>query len=100
MSKSTYPRIAIWLGFWLLSACSAFRMPTLHCAIGFDGSFVQLGARDLTRDEETWQAPLDLLRALGVRTIVVQFTGDEHGSYDGRAPGVAPVRALLRAAGV
>jgi hypothetical protein len=39
-----------------------------------------------------------VLRASGVRTIVLQFSGDEHGGYDARHPDTLPVRSLLRAA--
>lgn len=68
------------------------------CQVGFDATFVQLGARDLTRDVASWQGELDVLQSLRVRTIVLQYSGDEAGSYDARTAGVTPVRALLTAA--
>lgn len=73
--------------------------PAASCPAGFDATFVQLGARELAFDEPTWAGELGLLRALGVRAVVLQFSGDEHGPYDDRRPGVRPVAALLRAAG-
>jgi len=71
--------------------------PARSCPRGFDGSFVQLGQRELAYDQAAWRRALSLLRAVGVDLVVVQFTGDEYGPYDGRA-GRAPVRALIAAA--
>jgi hypothetical protein len=68
------------------------------CTNGFDASFVQLSNDDLAHDLLAWKRELQVLRATGVRTIVLQYTGDEHGSYDARQPGLTPVRSLLAAA--
>ena len=71
----------------------------MGCAPGFDASFIQLGEAQLRYDETDWKRELAVLRDIGVRSVVLQFSGDEHGSYDARHPGSTPVRALLRAAG-
>jgi hypothetical protein len=68
------------------------------CKPGFDATFVQLGEPELTHDVAAWKKELEVLRATGVRSIVLQYTGDEHGSYDARRPQITPVRALLDAA--
>lgn len=71
--------------------------PARTCPRGFDASFVQLGRRELAFDEAAWRRALSLLRAVGVDLVIVQFTGDQDGAFDGRG-GHAPVRALLAAA--
>ena len=71
--------------------------PPRTCPRGFDASFIQLGQRELGFDRAAWRRALSLLRAVGVDLVIVQFTGDEYGAYDGR-DGRAPVRALLAAA--
>jgi hypothetical protein len=67
------------------------------CSGGFDGSFVQLGERDMARGPEEWKAELQTLRSVGIVTVVLQYSGDELGSYD-RTPEHQPVRSLLAAA--
>lgn len=74
-------------------ACVSESPPAPH----FDGSFVQIRVDQLAFDAARWQDELAVLQGVGVRLIVLQFTGDEHGPYDGRA-GHAPVAALLGAA--
>lgn len=87
-------------GLLLPNACAAAPPPhtSRPCPHGFDATFIQLSERDFTRDVQGWQEPLDLLRRVGVELIVVQYTGDEHGSYDARTLHARPVRALLEAA--
>lgn len=68
------------------------------CEPHFDASFVQIHVDHLTFDATSWQRELAVLQGVGVRLIVLQFTGNEDGPYDGRA-GHAPVAALLGAAG-
>jgi hypothetical protein len=70
---------------------------TSTCEAHFDASFVQIRVDQLTFDATRWQEDLAVLQGIGVRLVVLQFTGDEHGPYDGRA-GHAPVAALLDAA--
>lgn len=67
------------------------------CEARFDGGFIQIHVHQLTFDATSWRADLAELQRVGVRLIVLQFTGDESGPYDGRA-GHAPVAALLGAA--
>lgn len=71
--------------------------PPRTCPRGFDASFIQLGQRELGFDQAAWRRALALLRAVGVDLVIVQYTGDEYGPYDGRG-GRAPIRALLAAA--
>lgn len=62
----------------------------------FDATFVQIGNEQRSFDEARWRDELAMLDALGVRFIILQFSGGEHGSYDG--PQRTPVAALLAAA--
>jgi hypothetical protein len=50
------------------------------------------------RGPEDWKAELQVMRSLGIRTIVLQYSGDEHGNYDDQYPEHRPVRSLLAAA--
>lgn len=68
------------------------------CPQGFDATLVQPATRELGYDPADWARELRILRSLGLRTVVLQYSGDETGPYDGRIPGAAPVRALLDAA--
>lgn len=70
------------------------------CA-AFDATFIQLHSGQLAHDEADWHRELDLLRKVGVKLVVVQFTGDRHGPYDrdGRAP-VANLLAAAHAVGI
>jgi hypothetical protein len=63
----------------------------------FDASFVQIHGEQLTFGVARWRDELAVLQGIGVRLIILQFTGDEQGPYEGRA-GHAPVAALLGAA--
>jgi len=74
-------------------ACASASPPEAR----FDASFVQIRGEQLTFGAARWRDELAVLQGIGVRLIVVQFTGDEQGPYDGRA-GQAPVAALLGAA--
>ncbi|HSD86721.1 MAG TPA: hypothetical protein VLB44_04375, partial [Kofleriaceae bacterium] len=62
----------------------------------FDASFIQIGDERRTFDEERWLRELALLRDLGIRLVIVQFTGDEIGAYDRGKD--APLASLVRAA--
>jgi hypothetical protein len=81
-----------------LAACAHAGVQRAPCAGGLDGSFVQLGPKDMQRDAADWQRRLQLLKQVGATTIVVQYTGDDQGSYDTRKPGATPVASLLTAA--
>lgn len=65
------------------------------CA-SFDATFIQIHSDQLAHDEAHWQRELDVLRKLGVKQVVIQFTGDRHGPYD--RDGHAPVANLVAAA--
>lgn len=73
-------------------------LPERRCPGGFDASFIQLGERELELGEAEWADEIELLRSAGVELAIVQFSGDERGSYDRRRPGREPIRALLAAA--
>jgi hypothetical protein len=81
-------------------ACAA-TLPVSHparaCPRGFDASFLQIRRDQLAFDQERWRRELSVLRSVGVKLIVVQFSGDQRGAYDDRGEG-APVAALLTAA--
>ncbi|HEY5952069.1 MAG TPA: DUF4434 domain-containing protein [Kofleriaceae bacterium] len=62
----------------------------------FDASFVQIRHEQRSFDVARWRQELSVLHDLGVKLIILQFSGDEHGSYDG--PTRTPVAALLAAA--
>lgn len=68
------------------------------CREGLDATFVQLSSRDMERDAAQWKEELAPVRAVGMTGIVIQYSGDERGSYDARRAGATPVRALLAAA--
>lgn len=68
------------------------------CTAGLWGSFVQLSERQFSLDQQGWRDQVALLRAVGARTVVVQFTGDERGPFDRRWPQTPPVRQLLDSA--
>src|SRR5262245_25473461 len=65
------------------------------CA-AFDATFIQIHSDQLGHDEAHWRSELDVLRKLGIKLVVVQFTGDRDGAYD--RDGRAPVASLLAAA--
>lgn len=68
------------------------------CSRGFDSTFVQLQEAQLHYGYPEWGRALELFRSLGIRTIILQYSGDEHGPYEGREPGRSPIRSLLEAA--
>jgi hypothetical protein len=74
-------------------------LPPRECARGLTASFVQLSERELGFDRAAWREEVALLRSMGARTLVVQFSGDDEGPYDRRRPGRTPVRDLLDEAG-
>lgn len=84
----------------LLLGCSRLPdpLPERRCPGGFDAGFIQIGERELGFGEAEWRTEIELLRSAGVELAIVQFSGDERGSYDGRRPGKEPVRALVAAA--
>jgi hypothetical protein len=59
---------------------------------------VQLSQRHFELDQQGWRDEMGVLRAIGARTVIVQFTGDEYGPFDRRWPRTTPVRALLDSA--
>lgn len=65
------------------------------CSHGFDATFVQLNEDQLHYGQSEWANILDGFRHIGIRTVILQYTGDEYGSYDGRQPGAVPIRGLL-----
>src|SRR5688572_33411244 len=86
------------LGALLGAPACAHAGPTPTCRGGLDGSFVQLGPPDMQRSPADWQRRLQLLKHVGAHTVVVQYSGDDQGSYDARTPEFRPVASLLTAA--
>src|SRR6185312_5847891 len=72
--------------------------PRVACPGGFEATFVQIGERELSFGVPEWQRDLGLVRSIGIDAVILQYSGDERGAFDGRAPGREPVRALLDAA--
>jgi Domain of unknown function (DUF4434) len=70
------------------------------CPGGIDATFVQIQERELDYGREEWSKRLAELRALGIATVVLQFSGDERGAYDERTSGRRPVKSLFEAADV
>jgi hypothetical protein len=62
----------------------------------FDATFIQLHGDQLAYDQARWRSELELVRDLDLKLVIVQFTGDRHGSYDRN--GHKPVADLLAAA--
>ena len=79
------------------SGCASFGRSHRPCPAGLDGTFVQLGHGQLALSESDWRREVELLAATGVRTVVIQFTGDQRGGFDRQHP-QQPVRTLARAA--
>lgn len=84
----------------ILLACRASNgalpvRPEPLCSRGFDATFVQLNDGQLHYGQSEWAKILDRFRDLGVRTVVLQYTGDEYGGYERRKSGASPVRDLL-----
>ncbi|MEI8255243.1 MAG: DUF4434 domain-containing protein [Deltaproteobacteria bacterium] len=74
--------------------------PPVPCSARLDGTFVQIAGPQLRYDPSEWRVALEPVRALGMQTLVIQYSGDGRGSYD-RFEGPAPsgtVAALLEAA--
>jgi hypothetical protein len=57
-----------------------------------------MAQRELHHDLSDWKNDLKLLRSVGIQTIVLQYSGDEHGAYDNQVKGSKPIRSLLEAA--
>jgi hypothetical protein len=89
---------AAFAGASALACAGRMQDPVLPCPGGFDATFIQLGERELAHDVPDWRDDLELLRAIGIRRILLQYSGDERGAFDERAVGRAPVRSLLEAA--
>ena len=68
------------------------------CPGGIDATFVQIQANELEFGRKEWTAALGQLRSIGIATIVLQYSGDERGPFDGRASRRKPVESLLSAA--
>lgn len=87
-----------------LSACKAStarepqepRPPS--CQRGFTATFIQLKDAQLQHGREEWQPAFETFQLLGVDTVILQFSGDEHGPYEGRYPGSTPIRSFLELA--
>jgi hypothetical protein len=78
--------------------CASFgRSAHRPCPAGLDGTFVQLAQQQLGLSDHDWRREVALLAATGVRTVVIQFTGDQQGAFDRQHP-QQPVRTLARAA--
>jgi hypothetical protein len=88
--------VSISTGF-LFTACTA-HYPLRACPGGFNASFVQMAHRELRNSLSDWKSDLGLLRSAGIQTIVLQYSGDDHGSYDNQVKGSKPIRSLLEAA--
>ena len=82
----------------MATGCATFGTPERRpCRSGLQGTFVQLEQAQLGLSERDWRQEVALLAATGVETVVVQFTGDQHGPFDRRYP-QQPVRTLARSA--
>ena len=80
------------------SGCASFGWSAHRpCPAGLDGTFVQLAQPQLGLSDHDWRREVALLAATGVRTVVIQFTGDQQGAFDRQHP-QQPVRTLARAA--
>jgi hypothetical protein len=88
------PALLILLGT-TLAGCGASMTPRT-CPRGFDASFLQISEREMQFGSEAWDEDMEVLRAIGVRTVIVQHTGDEDGPYDGRY-GAATITTLVQA---
>jgi Domain of unknown function (DUF4434) len=86
----------------LSQGCAAAPVVPRQCHGGLQGSFLQLTDRQLGFGARDWMEPFALLRATGAETLIVQYSGDRTGPYDGRAhaPAGGPLRAILGAAAV
>lgn len=86
-------------------ACLALLLPGLAlpgqaraCPGGVDATFVQLHDEQLRWGRAQWVRAVADLRALGISTLIVQYTGDEHGSFAARYGG-GSLTHLLAVAG-
>jgi hypothetical protein len=86
------------LVFSTLAGCAGRLTPLAHCPGGFEGSFIQIDSREESFTVAAWRRELALLRSVGVRRIILQYTGDQSGPYDRREGARSPVAALLEAA--
>jgi hypothetical protein len=78
-----------------LISAEALQVPT-RCEGMLDATFVQLSREQRSFDARRWTHELRILQELGIKLVIVQFTGDRHGPYDRGAQ--RPVAALLAAA--
>lgn len=83
-----------------IGACLALSMASeaRACPGGIDATFIQLNDEQLRWGAAEWARAADDLRSLGISTVIVQYTGDEHGSFQERYGGRS-VAHLLAAAG-
>jgi sugar phosphate isomerase/epimerase len=77
-----------------LSMASAARA----CPGGIDATFIQLHDEQLRWGGAEWARAAEELRRLGISTVIVQYTGDEQGSF-GERYGGRSIAHLLAAAG-
>ena len=61
------------------------------------GTFVQLKRAEFSRTSSDWKTVLAPLKAQGVSTLIIQYTGDESGAFQGPQRRQRPVSALLSA---
>lgn len=66
------------------------------CVGMFDATFLQISSDQRNFDEARWTRELTTVRDLGVKLVIIQYTGDAHGPYD--RDGRAPVASLVAAA--
>jgi hypothetical protein len=69
-------------------------MPLRAQACPLEGTFVQIREPQTRWGRAEWGRALDDFASLGMRTIVLQHTGDPYGSYEGRW-GAHPITHLL-----
>lgn len=81
-----------------LQGATSSPLAELPCPGGLEATFIQIGPREIEHGVAEWERDLGLLRSLGIRRVILQYSGDEHGPFDKRPGGAAPVGALLRAA--
>jgi hypothetical protein len=82
---------------FLYPACLA-HYPLRVCPGGFTASFIQMTQREVHYNLSAWKRDLELLRSVGIQTVILQYSGDEHGSYESQVNGTNPIRSLLAAA--
>ncbi len=88
--------LSLTTGLFFLACVGPY--PVRPCPGGFNASFVQMANHERSYNLPDWKSGLQLLRSAGIQTIVLQYSGDEHGFYDDQATGNKPIRSVLEAA--